>query len=115
MKVTSIMLLKTHIENMSETGYSTIYMKIKVVAEMQRRAASGVAAGSPQRPGLTVGFYHAHVPNIRGWLPPQWNTNPSSTQGVHYRLIVRLPGASSLEVSIMGRGTMSAVRGRGLS
>jgi hypothetical protein len=30
-------------------------------------------------------------------------------------LIVRLPDASSLEVSIMGRGTMSAVRGRGLS
>ena len=28
MKVSPIMLLKTHIENMSETGYATISMKI---------------------------------------------------------------------------------------
>src|ERR1039457_5593465 len=63
-------------------------MKIKVVAEMQRRAASGVAAGSPQRPGLTVDFYHAHVPNAPGRLPDASSPQSELLDVVQCRLCV---------------------------
>jgi hypothetical protein len=128
MKVSPIKLMKTHVEKMSETGHAIISVKTKHLKASRhymhenkgsygiedtcgKRSSCGGTAATRIDRGLLSRSCPEYAGHIAAAMECKSFIDARSPLQADREVAGRLPH----EASIIGRGTMSAVCGRGLS